>query len=116
MHVYIYEIDIIVDLMYWIMYDMILLSESIDSLNVVIHHSIYCDNHDGRWIQMFSRLQSNLFSDGKYIVAFTLETSVQQFFKYFLWFFKLPYDTFYPFPGWINNKMFKNGIHNCFNI
>ena len=24
--------------------------------------------------------------------------------------------SFYPFPGWIKNRMFKNGIHNCLNF
>ena len=46
MHVYIYEMNILVDLMYWSMYEMIILSESIDSLNVVIDllwHSLNTD-------------------------------------------------------------------------
>ena len=60
---------------------------------------------------MFPRLLSNWFCDGKYIVAPTFETSVQRFFKCLLWFFKLPYDTFYPLPGRIKDKMFKNGMH-----
>ena len=37
MYAYIYEMNILVDLMCWSMYEMIILSESVDSLNVVIH-------------------------------------------------------------------------------
>ena len=45
--------------MYWIMYEVIIfLSEPIDSLNAVIHLSIYCDNHDTHWIQSFLHLQT----------------------------------------------------------
>ena len=47
--------------------------------------------------------RSKLFFSRKYIVTFTLKTSVQRVFKCFLWFFKFLYDTFYPFP-WLNQK------------
>ena len=51
--------NILVDLMYWIMYEVIIfLSDPIDSLNVVIHLSIYCDNHNTHWIQSFLHLQT----------------------------------------------------------
>ena len=42
--------EILVDLMYWIVHEAnILLSErKKESLKVVIHPSIYCDNHDTR--------------------------------------------------------------------
>ena len=54
MHAYIYEMNILVDLMYWIVHEVIIfLNEPIESLKVVIHPSIYCDNNDTRWIQMF---------------------------------------------------------------
>ena len=39
MHAYIYEMNILVDLMYWTMYEMIILSESIDSLNIIVFRS-----------------------------------------------------------------------------
>ena len=54
--------------------------------------------------------RSNLFWNGKHLVASTFDTSVQGVFKGFLWFFKLRCGTFYPFPG----RIFKNWIHVCF--
>ena len=39
MHAYIYEMNILVDLMYWTMYEMIILSESKDSLNIIVFRS-----------------------------------------------------------------------------
>ena len=51
----------------------------------------------------------DLFCDKKYLVAPTFKTSIQRVFKGFPWFFKLPYNTFYIFSGWI-----KNWIHVCF--
>ena len=36
-------------------------------------------------------------------------------FKGFLWFFKLPYNTFHLFPDCIKNRLFKTWIHACFN-
>ena len=53
--------------------------------------------------------RSDLFCDKKYLVAPTFKTSIQRVFKGFPWFFKLPYNTFYIFSGWI-----KNWIHVCF--
>ena len=58
MHAYIYGMNILVDLSYWIMYEVIILSESMDLRKVLIHLSIYCDSHDSRWMQMFSRQQA----------------------------------------------------------
>ena len=52
----------------------------------------------------------DLFCDRKYLVAPTFETSVQRFFKSFLWFFKLPYKMFHFPPSQIKNRMFKNWI------
>ena len=60
--------------------------------------------------------KSDLFCDEKYIVVSILETGVQWVFRGFLWFIMLLYDTFYPFPGWIKNSIFKNGIHLYFNF
>ena len=51
----------------------------------------------------------DLFYDKKYLVAPTFKTSMQQIFKSFPWFLKLPCNTFYIFSGWI-----KNWIHVCF--
>ena len=53
MHVYIYEMNILVDLMYWIVHEIIIFFfkwAKKNPLNVFIHPSIYCDNHDTRWI------------------------------------------------------------------
>ena len=57
---YIYKMNILMDLMYWIVHEVIIfLSEpKKDSLKVVIHTTIYCDNHDACWIQMFLHQQT----------------------------------------------------------
>ena len=59
--------------------------------------------------------RSELFCGREYLVAPTFETSVQRVFRGFLQFFKLSYNTFQLFPGWIKKKrVFKNWIHICF--
>ena len=116
MHVYIYEMNTLVDLMYWIVHEMIIfLSEqkkTYVTLSSIPPFIVTITTLVEYRCSFISR--PDLFCDGKYIFAPTFETSVQRFFKGFLWFFKLPYDTFYPFPGWIKNRMFKNGIYNVF--
>ena len=52
----------------------------------------------------------DLLCDTKYLVSPTFETSVQQFFKSFLWFFKRPYKIIHFPPCQIKNRMFKNWI------
>ena len=53
MYVYTYGMNIFVDFMYYVRGDHFFKVSQKDSLNVVIHPSIYCDNHDTCWIQMF---------------------------------------------------------------
>ena len=75
MHIYKYGMNILGDLMYWAMYEVIIfLSEpKKDSLNVVIHPSITTLVEYRR--SFISR--PDLFCDGKYLVAPTFEASVQ---------------------------------------
>ena len=51
------------------------------------------------------------FCNIKYLIAPTFETSVQQIFKGFLWFFELSHNMFYLSSSRIRNKIFKNCIH-----
>ena len=74
----------------------------------MVSPSIYCGN-------LGTHQQTDPFCDGKYLIALTFETSIQLVFKGFLWFFKLLYNTFQLFPGWIKNWMSKKCIHVCFN-
>ena len=74
----------------------------------MVSPSIYCGN-------LGTHQQTYPFCDGKYLIALTFETSIQLVFKGFLWFFKLLYNTFQLFPGWIKNWMSKKCIHVCFN-
>ena len=117
MYVYIYEMNILVDLMYWIVHEVIFfISEpkkkthlTLPSIAPFIVTITTLVEYRCSFIS-----RPDLFCDGKYIVVTTFETSAQRFFKDFLWFFKLPYDTFYPFLGWIKNRVFKNEIYNVF--
>ena len=70
-----------------------------DSLKVVIHPPFIVTITTLVESRCSFISRPDLFSYGKYIAATTFEISVQQFFKGFLWFFILLYDTFYPFPG-----------------
>ena len=115
MHVYIDEMKIVINLSYWHK-SIIFLRESIDSLTLssIPLFTVTITKLVEYRCSFISRF--NLLCNKKYIVASTLKTSVQRVFKGFLWFFKLLYDTFYPFAGWIKIRMFKNRIHIYFNI
>ena len=77
------------------------------------------------WIQMFNTNMNTDVPSSADPTCFAIEnilffSHLKQVYNEFsnvsCGFFKLPYDTFYPFPGWIKNRMFKFGIHICFNI
>ena len=53
----------------------------------------------------------DLFCKRKYIVAPTLEASIQWVWQSLVWFFELSYKTFHLLPSRIKNGIFKNWIH-----
>ena len=70
MHAYIYEMNILMDLMYWSMYEMIILSESIDSLNIVIHwHSLNTDVPSSADLTCFAGTRHTICGFSSYSMA-----------------------------------------------
>ena len=117
MHVNLYKTNFLVDLSCWMMYEVIILSESKkthSTLSSIPPFIVAISGLVEYRLPLASR--PDLFCNRKNIVAPTLETSVQRVFKGFLWFFELSYKTFHLLPSRIKNRMFKNWIHFCFNF
>ena len=95
MHVYIYKMNILVDLMYLIIHEVIIFLNEPERLIERCHPSLHLLRQSQQLLNRCSFIsRPDLFCDGKYIVTSTHKTNVERVFKCFLWLFKLFHDTF----------------------